>query len=222
MGIVSKRRRKSQEHWRQSQREDSYFQRAKQEGYRARSAYKLQQIQEKFGVLRRGQVVLDLGAAPGSWSQVAAQIVGSAGKVIAVDLQAVEPIPGVVTLQGDLTAPEVQAQIVAAAAGPVDVVLSDAAPNVSGIHLRDHALSVELVRAALALACQTLKPGGHFVAKVFEGEDLPQLIVDLRRDFERVKPHYPAATRREGREVFLVCTGFQGDEGSTLASAGTA
>lgn len=219
---MSKRKRKSQEHWRQSQREDTYFQRAKQEGYRARSAYKLQQIQEKFEVLRRGQIVLDLGAAPGSWSQVAAQIVGSVGKVIAVDLQPIEPIPGVVTLEGDLTAPEVQAQIVAAAGGPVDVVLSDAAPSTSGIHLRDHVFSVELVRAALALAGQVLKPGGHFVAKVFEGEDLPQLIVDLRREFERVKPNYPAATRREGREVFLVCTGFKEEGDSTLASAGTA
>jgi 23S rRNA (uridine2552-2'-O)-methyltransferase len=220
---VSKRKGKSQGHWRQSQREDLYFQRAKQEGYRARSAYKLQQIQERFGILRRGQAVLDLGAAPGSWSQVAIQIVGSAGKVIAVDLQAIEPIPGVVTLQGDLTAPEVQAQIVAAAGGPLDVVLSDAAPNVSGIHLRDHVLSVELVRAALALARQVLKPGGHLVAKVFEGEDLPQLIADLRLDFDRVKPNYPAATRREGREVFLVCTGLKKvDRESTLPSADTA
>jgi 23S rRNA (uridine2552-2'-O)-methyltransferase len=220
---VSKRKGKSQGHWRQSQREDLYFQRAKQEGYRARSAYKLQQIQERFGILRRGQAVLDLGAAPGSWSQVAIQIVGSAGKVIAVDLQAIEPIPGVVMLQGDLTAPEVQAQIVAAAGGPLDVVLSDAAPNVSGIHLRDHVLSVELVRAALALARQVLKPGGHLVAKVFEGEDLPQLIADLRLDFDRVKPNYPAATRREGREVFLVCTGLKKvDRESTLPSADTA
>jgi len=167
--------------------------------------------------------VLDLGAAPGSWSQVAAQIVGGSGRVIAVDLQPIEPIPGVMTLEGDLTIPEVQAQIVAAASGPVDVVLSDAAPNTSGIHLRDHVLSVDLVRAALALARQVLKPGGHFVAKVFEGEDLPQLIVDLRREFERVKPNYPAATRREGREVFLVCTGFKGAGGyPTLSSADTA
>lgn len=223
MGVVSKRKGKGQGHWRQNQREDPYFQRAKQEGYRARSAYKLQQIQEKFGVLRRGQVVLDLGAAPGSWSQVAAQIVGGAGRVIAVDLQAIEPIPGVMALQGDLTASEVQARIVAAAGGPVDVVLSDAAPNVSGIHLRDHVLSVELVRAALALARRVLKPGGHFVAKVFEGEDLPQLIADLRREFEHVKPNYPAATRREGREVFLVCTAFQAvDARSILSSAGRA
>ncbi len=206
---MSKRKSKGKAHWRQRQRKDAYFQRAKQEGYRARSAYKLLQIQDKFGVLCRGQTVLDLGAAPGSWSQVAVQIVGRADKVIAVDLQPIEPIPGVVTLQGDITAPDVQAQIVAAAGGPVDVVLSDAAPNTTGIHLRDHMLSVELVRAAWDLAGQVLKPGGHFVAKVFEGEDLPQLIVDLRQAFQRVKPFYPAATRREGREVFLVCMGLK-------------
>jgi 23S rRNA (uridine2552-2'-O)-methyltransferase len=222
MAIVAKRRKRGQGHWRQRQREDVYFQRAKEEGYRARSAYKLQQIQERFHVLSPGQVVLDLGAAPGSWSQVAVQIVGRTGKVIAVDLQPIEPVPGVTTLQGDLTDLDVQAQIVIEAGGPVDVVLSDAAPNVSGVHLRDHVLSVELVRAALALARQVLHPGGHFVAKVFEGEDLPQLIVDLRQAFDRVKPNYPAATRREGREVFLICRGFKATKkGPIVASEDT-
>jgi 23S rRNA (uridine2552-2'-O)-methyltransferase len=197
-------------HWRKRQGDDRYFQKAKVEGYRARSAYKLLQIQEKFHVLRKGQVVLDLGAAPGSWSQVAGQIVGSAGRVIAVDLQTIEPIPGVTTLQGDITAPDVQAGIVEAAGGPVDVVLSDAAPNTSGIRERDHALSVELVRAAFGVAQRSLRPGGCFVAKVFEGEDIPRLLAHLRRHFALVKPHYPQATRQESREVFLVCKGFGG------------
>jgi 23S rRNA (uridine2552-2'-O)-methyltransferase len=156
-------------------------------------------------LLHRGQRVLDLGAAPGSWSQVASQIVGPSGKVVAVDLEAIDPLPGVVTIQGDMTSAEVQAQILAAVGGSVHVVISDAAPSSTGIKLRDHVLSVELVRAALALSQQVLRPGGHMVAKVFEGEDLPELIVDLRQVFAKVKPHYPAATRREGREVFLVC-----------------
>ena len=203
-----KRSQGGQRHWRESQRDDPYFQRAKAEGYRARSAYKLLQIQAKFRVLRKGQAILDLGAAPGSWSQVAAKAVGSAGKVVAVDLQAIDPIPGVIAIQGDMTAPEVQAQMVEAVGGPVDVVLSDAAPNTSGIRLRDHAFSVALVRTALDIARQVLRPGGHFVAKVFEGEDLPQLIADLRQAFDTVKPFYPEATRREGHEVFLVCKGF--------------
>jgi 23S rRNA (uridine2552-2'-O)-methyltransferase len=202
---MSRRKKRSGSHWRKNQREDTYFQKAKEAGYRARSAFKLLQIQEKFHVLRRGQRVLDLGAAPGSWSQVAGQIVGPSGRVVAVDLQAIEPLPGVVTIQGDVTAADVQAQMLEAAGGTVHVVLSDAAPNSTGIRLHDHVLSVELVRAALSVARQALQPGGHLVAKVFEGEDLPQLIVDLRQAFEKVKPHYPDATRREGREVFLVC-----------------
>jgi 23S rRNA (uridine2552-2'-O)-methyltransferase len=121
-----------------------------------------------------------------------------------------DPLPGVIILQGDMTTVDVRAEVIEAAGGLVDVVLSDAAPNSTGIKLRDHVLSVELVRAAYELARQVLRPGGHLVAKVFEGEDLPQLIVDLRQGFSRVKPHYPAATRREGREVFLVCTEFKG------------
>lgn len=202
---MSRRRKKSSAHWRENQRADPYFQKAKEEGYRARSAYKLLQINDKFHLLHRGQRVLDLGAAPGSWSQVASQIVGSSGQVVAVDLEAIEPLPGVETLQGDLTTPEVQARILEATGGMVDVVISDAAPNSTGIRLRDHVLSVELVYAALDLTREVLRPGGDLVAKVFEGEDLPQLIVDLRQAFDKVKPHYPAATRREGREVFLVC-----------------
>jgi 23S rRNA (uridine2552-2'-O)-methyltransferase len=200
---------RGKQHWREHQRDDPYFQQAKAEGYRARSAYKLLQIQVKFRILREGQAILDLGAAPGSWSQVAAKAVGSAGKVVAVDLQAIDPIPGVTAIQGDMTTPQVQAQMIEAADGPVDVVLSDAAPKTTGIRLRDHAFSVALVYAALDIARQALKPGGHLVAKVFEGEDLPQLLVDLRQAFEAVKPFYPEATRREGYEVFLVCQRFK-------------
>ncbi len=206
---MSKKKGKSQGHWRKNQQSDPYFQKAKSEGYRARSAYKLLQINDKFKVLGKGQAVLDLGAAPGSWSQVAAGIVGPAGRVIAIDLQAIDPLPGVIALQGDITAPQVQQQMIDAASGPVDVVLSDAAPNTSGIGLRDHALSVELVYAALSVACRTLKPGGDLVAKVFEGEDMPQLLVDLRQHFALVKPFYPEATRREGREIFVICKGFK-------------
>jgi 23S rRNA (uridine2552-2'-O)-methyltransferase len=202
---MSRRKRRSKQHWRKNQRQDPYFQQAKASGYRARSAFKLLQIQSKFHLLKRGQRVLDLGAAPGSWSQVASEIVGPSGKVVAVDLQAIDPLPGVTTLQGDMTTDEIHTRILAATEGPVHVVISDAAPNSTGIKLRDHVLSVELVRSALELCQLLLRPDGHMVAKVFEGEDLPQLIVDLRQEFEKVKPHYPPATRREGREVFLVC-----------------
>jgi 23S rRNA (uridine2552-2'-O)-methyltransferase len=205
------RRRKKTTHWRQQQSADPYFQQAKAAGYRARSAYKLIQIQQKFHVLAHGQAILDLGAAPGSWSQVAVKMAGPTGRVIAVDLQAIEPIPGVTTIEGDMTTAEVQGQMLEAAGRAVDVVLSDAAPNTTGIRLRDHAFSVALVYAALDMARRALRPGGHFVAKVFEGEDLPQLILDLRKSFATVKPFYPDATRREGYEVFVVCKGFKGE-----------
>jgi 23S rRNA (uridine2552-2'-O)-methyltransferase len=207
--MVSRRRQKGRSHWRKQQRTDPYFQRAKAEGYRARSAYKLIQIQEKFRILGKGRSVLDLGAAPGSWSQVARKIVGRTGVVVAVDVQAIEPVPGVIALQGDLAAPEVQARMIEAVGGHVDVVLCDAAPNTSGIRERDHALSVELARAAFDVVQRSLKRGGHFVVKVFEGEDLPQLIVDLREKFDLVKPYYPQATRRESLEIYLVCKGFR-------------
>jgi len=206
--IVSKKSKRSRTHWRKEQGKDVYFQRAQAEGYRARSAYKLLQIQDRFHLLRSGHTVLDLGAAPGSWSQVASQIVGPTGRTIAVDLQPIEPILGVLAIQGDITAPQVHDQILRAAGGGVDVVLCDAAPNTSGIRDRDHALSIELVRAAFVLAQRTLKEGGHFCAKVFEGGDLPPLIADLRRSFDRVKPFHPQATRKESREVYLVCRRF--------------
>lgn len=207
---MARRRGRARQHWRRDQGQDPYFRRAKEEGYRARSAYKLIQIQNRFHVLSRGDTVLDLGAAPGSWSQVASELVGSEGLVIAVDLQPMEPIDDVIEIQGDMTQPEVQDKVIGAAGGRVDVVLSDAAPNVSGIRVRDHAFSIALVYAALAIVRRALKPGGSFVTKVFEGEDFPHLLVDLRSDFERVKPFYPDATRREGYEVFVVCQGFEG------------
>jgi len=206
---MSKRRAKGGSHWRKRQSTDPYFQKAKTEGYRARSAYKLIQIQKKFRILRKGQSILDLGAAPGSWSQVASKIVGRTGKVIAVDLKPIEPIPGVIALQGDITASETQVQMIEAAGSQADVVLCDAAPNTSGIRERDHALSVELAYAAFDVAQRSLKRDGHFVVKVFEGQDLPRLIADLRGIFDLVKPHYPQATRRESREIYLVCKGFK-------------
>ncbi len=197
-------------HWRQQQRKELYFQKAKQEGYRARSAYKLLQIQEKFHIIRRGDIVVDLGAAPGSWSQVTVELVGGKGRVIALDLQPLEPIPGVTILQGDMTDPAVQAQVIALAGGRANVVLSDAAPSTTGIKLRDHVLSIELGRAALAVAKKLLVPGGNLVIKVFEGEDLPGLIHDVKMAFHPVKMHTPPATRNESWEAFIVAQGFKG------------
>ncbi len=203
-------RRRKRSHWRTHQQSDRYFRLAKEEGYRARSAYKLKQIDERFHILHRGDAVVDLGAAPGSWSQVVVQRVGRGGKVVAVDLQPIEPIPGVVILQGDMTDPEVQARIEAALGGPADVVLSDAAPFTTGIKLRDHVLSMELGHAALATARRLLRPGGSLVIKVFEGEDLAELIRAVKQSFHPVKRFTPDATRNESWESFIVARGFKG------------
>ncbi len=200
----------SPSHWRKQQHRDRFFQQAKAHGYRARSAYKLVQIQEKFKIIRPGDVVVDLGAAPGSWSQVAAEMVGKKGKVIALDLQPMEPIPGVTMLEGDMTELAVQDAVIEAAGGKADVVLSDAAPFTTGIKLRDHVLSMELARAALAMARELLDPGGNLVIKVFEGEDLPGVIRDVKLAFHPVKVHKPEASRRESWEQFIVAKGYKG------------
>lgn len=205
---MGRRRRRS--HWRTHQQSDRYFRLAKEEGYRARSAYKLKQIDERFHILHRGDAVVDLGAAPGSWSQVVARRVGRGGKVVAVDLRPIEPIPGVLILQGDMTDPEMQARIEAALGGPADVVLSDAAPSTTGIKLRDHVLSMELGHAALATARRLLRPGGSLVIKVFEGEDLAELIRAVKQSFHPVKLFTPDATRNESWESFIVARGFKG------------
>lgn len=197
-------------HWRKQQHQERYFQKAKQEGYRARSAYKLLQIQERFRVVRRGDVVVDLGAAPGSWSQVVVDLAGERGKIIALDLQPIEPIPGVVTIVGDMTDPVVQAQVIEAAGGRANVVLSDAAPSTTGVKLRDHVLSIELASAAFEVARELLVPKGSMVLKVFEGEDLPDLIRAVKLAFHPVKVHTPAATRNESWESFIVARGFKG------------
>jgi 23S rRNA (uridine2552-2'-O)-methyltransferase len=197
-------------HWRKQQHQDPYFRQAKEEGYRARSVYKLLQIQEKFHVVRKGDVVVDLGAAPGSWSQALTAMVGPRGRIIALDLQPIEPIPGVTCLQGDMTDPEVQNQVIDLAGGRANVVLSDAAPSTTGVKLHDHVLSIELARAAFGVARRLLNPGCSMVLKVFEGEDLPDLIREIKLAFHPVKVHTPPATRNESWESFIVARGFKG------------
>ena len=200
----------NQPHWRKQQQQDRFFRQAKTEGYRARSAFKLLQIQEKFAVIQRGDVIVDLGSAPGSWSQVLSRLVGPNGRVIAVDLQAMEPLPGVMFLQGDMTDLLVQDAIIEAAGGPVDGIVSDAAPSTTGVKLRDHVLSMELARAALTVAHALLKPGGNLVIKVFQGEDLPAVIHEVKMAFHPVKIHKPEASRKESWEQFIIARGYKG------------
>ena len=189
---------------------DEYVQRAQREGYRSRAAYKLLEIQEKDHILRPGQVVVDLGAAPGGWSQVAKQLVGSRGEVFALDLLEMEPLPGVNFLQGDFREQMVLDRLMDLLAGrPVDLVISDMAPNTSGVLAVDQPRAMYLCELALDFARQVLRPGGTFVTKVFQGEGFDDFVRDLRSGFQRMVTRKPRASRPRSREVYLVATGFK-------------
>jgi 23S rRNA (uridine2552-2'-O)-methyltransferase len=183
--------------WRREQTRDRFFQRAKHEHYRARSAYKLIEINRRFKLFKRGDTVLDLGAAPGSWSQVAAEVVGPGGRVIAVDLTPIEPIPGVTTIQADVLERLPQLPV-------ADAVLSDVSPRVSGNRVVDHARSIELADASLAIATAHSRPGASFVVKVFRGEDFDAFVARVRRAYRAAKVVVPEATRQESREAYVV------------------
>jgi 23S rRNA (uridine2552-2'-O)-methyltransferase len=192
---------------------DEYYNRAKQEGYRARSAYKLRQIDDATDVLSAGDTVLDLGAAPGGWLQIAAERVGPSGTVVGVDRQRIEdlddPVATVEYVRGDITEDRTKAKIrdVVGASDeerPVDVVVSDMAPNMTGEYDLDHARSVHLVRQAFEVAEDLLATGGDFVAKVFDGRDLANLEGDIEVEFEYVRQMRPDASRQESSELYLV------------------
>lgn len=187
---------------------DAYFKKAKAEGYLARSAYKLKQIQEKRRILRRGDSVLDLGCAPGSWLQVASEIVGTGGRVVGIDLQpSTGPFaPNVSTHVADAFSPDAAAIVLADGGGPFDVVLSDMAPNTTGAG--DHFRSVALCRRVLELLPTVLRPGGSLAMKVFEGEEYPALLRDTTRLFAECKGLKPDATRDLSREMYIVARGY--------------
>jgi len=192
-------------------RHDFFFKKARAEQYRARSVYKLQEIQEKHRILHPGDTVVDLGAAPGSWTQYAAEVVGARGRVVAVDRTAIAGgLPAHVTcLQLDML--EVSPESLASLAGieRVDAVISDMAPNTSGIRSVDHARSLELCRKALEVAERILRPGGHFVCKVFQGGDAPELAAELKTRFRDVRSAKPKSSREESVEFFLVGIKYQ-------------
>jgi len=189
---------------------DEYYNRAKQEGYRARSAYKLRQLDEAAGLLGEGRTVVDLGAAPGGWLQVAAERVGSEGMLVGVDRQRIDPIETEATveyLRGDVTEDRTRERIAAAVEESADLVVSDMAPNVTGEYNVDHARSVYLVRQALAVATAVLGPGGDFIAKVFDGRDLEELVADAESEFEYVREVRPEASRDASSELYLIGKG---------------
>lgn len=203
-------RSKSSHQWMQRHVSDEYVQRAQRDGYRSRASYKLLEIQEKDRVLKPGQVVVDLGAAPGGWSQVAAAIVGSKGKVLAMDILEMDGIPGVEFLQGDFREQEVMDELIYLLEGrPVDLVVSDIAPNASGVRAVDQPRAMYLAELALDFARTTLKPGGAFVTKLFQGEGFDDYIRDARGSFSRVVMRKPKSSRPKSREVYMVATGYK-------------
>jgi 23S rRNA (uridine2552-2'-O)-methyltransferase len=192
---------KSSKEWLRRHVTDPYVRKAREQGYRSRAAYKLIQINEKEKVLRPGGVVVDLGAAPGGWSQVAAAAVGRTGTVVAVDLLELAPISGVRVLRGDFRDQKLSEALLG---GKADVVLSDLSPNLSGIPNVDQARSAELVHAALDFCRKTLKPQGVFVTKAFQGEAFREVGEAVRAAFTQVKTVKPSASRGESSETYLV------------------
>jgi len=204
------KKRSSSRAWLREHREDPYVQRALKEGYRSRACYKLMEINERDRLIKPGMTVLDLGSAPGGWSQVAAQLVGSRGRVIASDILPMDSLADVEFIQGDFTEEIIFDKLrTAIGAGPVDVVLSDMAPNMSGLTAVDQPRSMYLVELALDLAIQTLGQGGALVSKVFQGEGFENLMDLARGQFSRVLTRKPQASRPRSREVYLVASGFQ-------------
>ncbi len=203
-------RSKSSGRWLDEHFSDRYVKQSKQDGYRSRASYKLLELNQKDKLIRPGMTVVDLGSAPGGWSQVAVQLVGDRGRVLASDILPMDGMAGVDFIQGDFTEDAVLGQILATLNGaPVDLVISDMAPNMSGMDAVDQPRAVYLVELALDLARQVLKPGGDFVAKVFHGEGFDPLLAEVRRDFGRVAVRKPDASRARSREVYLVARDYR-------------
>jgi 23S rRNA (uridine2552-2'-O)-methyltransferase len=205
------KKRSSSKAWMQEHRSDPYVQQAQREGYRSRACYKLLELQDKDRLIRPGMLVLDLGSAPGGWSQVAVELVGHKGRVVASDILPMDSLAGVEFIEGDFTEDGIFGQILAAIGdSPVDLVISDMAPNMSGMSTVDQPRSMYLVELALDMARQVLAPGGSFVTKVFQGEGFDALCRDVRDSFGKVLTRKPRASRPRSREVYLVATDFEG------------
>ena len=190
---------------------DPFVKKAQLDGYRSRSAYKLTELNEKDRLIRPGMRIMDLGSAPGGWSQVAGKLVGAKGRVLATDILPMEPIKNVDFIQGDFTDEAVVAQLLEwLGGGKFDLIISDIAPNITGIDSADQASSMYFLELALDTVRQTLKPGAIFVAKMFQGSGSDQYVKDLRTSFEKVLIRKPAASRAESREVYIVAKGFKG------------
>jgi 23S rRNA (uridine2552-2'-O)-methyltransferase len=203
-------RSKSSQKWLKEHHDDAYVLQARRDGYRSRAVYKLIEIQHKDQILKAGQFILDLGAAPGGWSEYAARFVGNKGRVIAVDLLPVEPIAGVEIIKGDFQERETLDQILDLTdRQPFDLVLSDMAPNISGIDTVDQPRSVDLAELAFELARDCLNENGCFVVKLFQGEGFEALTSAFRLAFKSVRYRKPKASRSRSREIYAVCSGLR-------------
>ena len=205
------KKRSSSKAWLKEHRDDPYVQQAQREGYRSRACYKLLELLDKDKLIRPGMTVLDLGSAPGGWSQVASALVGASGKVIASDILPMEYLEGVTFIEGDFTEQEVFQQILDALEGKrADLVISDMAPNMSGVHAVDQPRAIYLVELALDMARQVLAPGGTFVTKLFHGEGFDQVFAQAKDSFQKVLTRKPKASRARSSEVYLVARAFRG------------
>ncbi|WP_461520643.1 23S rRNA (uridine(2552)-2'-O)-methyltransferase RlmE [Porticoccus sp.] len=203
-------RSKSSQRWLQEHRNDHYVKRSIKEGYRSRASYKLLELNERDRLFRPGMTVLDLGAAPGGWSQVAANLVGDNGRIIASDILPMDSLAGVDFVLGDFTEEAVLNEILQLLGDePADLVISDMAPNMSGMKAVDQPRAMYLVELAMEMACQVLKPEGVFVAKVFHGEGFDSFMLEVKRRFQRVVARKPDASRSRSREVYLVARGLK-------------
>ncbi len=196
--------------WLTRQLNDPYVRAAKERGLRSRAAFKLLEMDQKLHLLKPGMRVVDLGAAPGGWTQVAVQAVGPKGQVVGIDILPMDPVPGATVLQGDFTEQEAEDRTIAAMGGRADVVLSDMAPNTTGHQATDHLRIMGLAEIALDFAGRVLAPGGGFVAKVFQGGTEKEMLATLKRDFAVVRHVKPPASRKDSAELYVVATGFRG------------
>ena len=197
-------RRSSSSRWLQRQNTDPFVKQRDQHGYRSRAAYKLQEIARRDQLIRAGAAVLDLGAAPGGWTQVAVALAGARGKIVAMDILDMEPISGATFIHGDCREPAVQAQVIAAVGGKLDLVMSDMAPNITGLKDVDEAGMVELAGITLDLADELLRPGGGLLIKLFQFADTELLVKRIKASFGHVSRRKPEASRAESREFYVV------------------
>ena len=202
-------RSKSSRAWLAEHFTDEYVKRAQQEGFRSRAIYKLQEIDERDRLFKHGMTAVDLGAAPGGWAQYARRRVGPAGRVLALDILPIEPLPGVELLCVDFTEPAALEQLAQRLAGrPVDLVISDMSPNISGIEVSDQARTMYLAELALDFAVQQMRPGGDFLVKTFQGQGFSEFFQELQLGFDRVLTRKPKASRPRSREVYLLARGL--------------